>query len=280
VAPAAAARCRGGRRARCGRHGRCRGVRRHAAGTARDRPPHGGLPVVRDRRLRLPRHAQARRRSRGPPRAGPRHPAGRGPAGDLCRAAAVRRVRRRHRRLAGPAHRLPPAGAAAALPGRLRAAGPLDPRRRPAGPGRGLEPLLAVPVAARRRLLHGRPGPGGPPRPCRGGARAPAVPPGPRRLVRGPVRPRHGAGTRPRRRQFDGTGLLLWAAAEVEQVAQSDGGPRAEVLRERLAPLITTSVDTLLSQTQDGAGMPPVSPDYWERRERSVTLWTMAAKTG
>ena len=80
-----------------------------------------------------------------------------------------------------------------------------------------------------------------------------------------------------RRRQFDGTGLLLWAAAEVEQVAQSDGGPRAEVLRERLAPLITTSVDTLLSQTQEGAGMPPVSPDYWERRERSVTLWTMAA---
>ena len=79
-----------------------------------------------------------------------------------------------------------------------------------------------------------------------------------------------------RRRQFDGTGLLLWAAAEVERVARSDGGPRAEDLRERLAPLITASVDTLLSQTQDGAGMPPVSPDYWEVRERSVTLWIMA----
>src|SRR5699024_4140780 len=139
--------------------------------------------------------------------------------------------------------------------GRLRAAGPLDPRRRPAGPGRGLEPLLAVPVAARRRLLHGRPGPGGPPRPCRGGAHAPAVPPGPRRLVRGPVRPRHGAGTRPtaapvRRHRPAAVGRRRGRAGGAERRRAS-----AEDLRERLAPLITTSVDTLLSQTQDGAGM-------------------------
>lgn len=80
-----------------------------------------------------------------------------------------------------------------------------------------------------------------------------------------------------RQRQFDGTGLLLWATADVAATAGLADEGRQERVRERLAPLITVSVDALRSETQDGAGMPPVSPDYWEVRERSVTLWTMAS---
>lgn len=80
-----------------------------------------------------------------------------------------------------------------------------------------------------------------------------------------------------RQRQFDGTGLLLWAAADVAEAAGLADEGRQERVREHLAPLITVSVDALRSKTQDGAGMPPVTPDYWEVRERSVTLWNMAS---
>ena len=80
-----------------------------------------------------------------------------------------------------------------------------------------------------------------------------------------------------RRRQFDGTGLLLWATAEVAEAAGRAEEGRRGMVQERLAPLITVSVEALRAATQDGAGMPPVSPDYWEVRESSVTLWTMAA---
>ena len=89
-------------------------------------------------------------------------------------------------------------------------------------------------------------------------------------------------GTAPdaRPRQFDGTGLLLWAAAEVIRAADTAGssGPvDGKHLRERLAPLLTTSHMALLDATRDGTGLPPVSPDYWEVRERSVTLGIMTA---
>ncbi|MDN5899333.1 MAG: hypothetical protein L0H74_04630, partial [Brachybacterium sp.] len=80
-----------------------------------------------------------------------------------------------------------------------------------------------------------------------------------------------------RQRQFDGIGLLLWATAEVAEAAGRAGGDRQEGVTERLTTLVTMSVDALRSETQDGAGMPPISPDYWEMREHSVTLWTMAA---
>lgn len=89
-----------------------------------------------------------------------------------------------------------------------------------------------------------------------------------------------------RRRQFDGTGLLLWATAEVAAVAavagaadgaDADGATRREALLGRLSPLVTRSLSALRSVTRDGAGLPPVSPDYWERRERSVTLGIMTA---
>lgn len=76
-----------------------------------------------------------------------------------------------------------------------------------------------------------------------------------------------------RPRQFDGTGFALWA---VREVADAPGVDRDEV-RRRLARLIDTSLTTLKKRTRDGERRPPVSPDYWERRERSVTLGTMAA---
>lgn len=77
-----------------------------------------------------------------------------------------------------------------------------------------------------------------------------------------------------RDRQFDGTGLVLWALAEVSRTVP--GSERSQLLDE-FAPLISTSRDALLRETQDGTGMPPVSPDYWEVRERSVTLGLMAS---
>ncbi|WP_394214554.1 hypothetical protein [Brachybacterium vulturis] len=80
-----------------------------------------------------------------------------------------------------------------------------------------------------------------------------------------------------RRRQFDGTGLLLWATAEVADAAERTGGDRRETVGASLASLIRLSVGTLRRATRDGTAMPPVSPDYWEMREDSVTLWTMAA---
>ncbi|MGP9537818.1 hypothetical protein ACT3SP_07395 [Brachybacterium sp. AOP43-C2-M15] len=77
-----------------------------------------------------------------------------------------------------------------------------------------------------------------------------------------------------RRRQFDGTGLLLWACDEVVDAA--DPARRGELL-DRLAPLITRSLSALHSGTRGGAGLPPVSPDYWEVHERTATLGLMAA---
>lgn len=74
--------------------------------------------------------------------------------------------------------------------------------------------------------------------------------------------------------QFDGTGWALWAAGEV--IGAPDA-PQAEQARERLDSLLSASHDLLLEQTDQGRSLPPVSPDYWEVRERRVTLGIMAA---
>ncbi|AXK47133.1 hypothetical protein DXU92_07520 [Brachybacterium saurashtrense] len=90
-----------------------------------------------------------------------------------------------------------------------------------------------------------------------------------------------------RPRQFDGTGLVLWACAEVAEHAGAtstgtetgdDAVPttRGRIV-ERLTALIGRSSGALHAATRGGAVLPPVSPDYWETRERSVTLGSMAA---
>lgn len=77
-----------------------------------------------------------------------------------------------------------------------------------------------------------------------------------------------------RDRQFDGTGLVLWALSEVAQTVPDADRPQ---LLDDLAPLIGTTRDALLRETHDGTEMPPATPDYWEVRERSVTLGLMAS---
>lgn len=86
--------------------------------------------------------------------------------------------------------------------------------------------------------------------------------------------PGTGAAPDGRPQQFDATGLLVWACGET--VEGLGGEERTRVL-ERLSPLITRSLSALHGSTRGGTGLPPVSPDYWEVRERSVTLGIMAA---
>lgn len=89
-------------------------------------------------------------------------------------------------------------------------------------------------------------------------------------------------GQRPdlRPRQLDGTGLLLWAAGEVLAAAEaSRSGPRSESSAESLTSLtdlVERSASLLMQVTEAGAVLPPATPDYWEVREKHVTLWTMA----
>jgi hypothetical protein len=77
-----------------------------------------------------------------------------------------------------------------------------------------------------------------------------------------------------RARQFDGTGLALWAASEIlTALPDRDRAPAAA----GLSGLLDRSTDVLLGSTRDGTRLPPVSPDYWEVGERSVTLGIMAS---
>lgn len=82
-------------------------------------------------------------------------------------------------------------------------------------------------------------------------------------------------GRRPdrRTRQFDGTGLLLWAVGEVLDVVAP--AERAEHAAS-LTGLIQRSGSLLLQATGKGCSLPPAGPDYWELPEKQVTLWTMA----
>lgn len=83
-------------------------------------------------------------------------------------------------------------------------------------------------------------------------------------------------GARPdsRPRQLDGTGLLLWAVEEVLETV----GPRDRVdLAGSLSDLVDRSTSLLMELTEAGTALPPATPDYWEVREKHVTLWTMAA---
>jgi hypothetical protein len=86
--------------------------------------------------------------------------------------------------------------------------------------------------------------------------------------------PTTGIAPDPRPRQFDGTGLALWSVGEV--LAAVPAGERGTAAA-RLRGLVTTSRRALLEATADGTRIPPASPDYWEVRERRVTLGIMAS---
>jgi GH15 family glucan-1,4-alpha-glucosidase len=75
-----------------------------------------------------------------------------------------------------------------------------------------------------------------------------------------------------REAQTDGTGWVLWAAAEVVAAA----GPEAErATAEQLAPLVRRAATSAVGLVAE-ADLPAASPDYWERPEGELTLGTVA----
>ncbi|PFG39181.1 hypothetical protein ATJ97_1676 [Georgenia soli] len=74
--------------------------------------------------------------------------------------------------------------------------------------------------------------------------------------------------------QLDGNGWVLWSAATV--LAQiEDEGERRTAFRQ-LRPLIDTATDHVLELTAEAPHLPPPSADYWEVREKDLTLGTAA----
>lgn len=73
--------------------------------------------------------------------------------------------------------------------------------------------------------------------------------------------------------QLDGSGWALWGLAAVARATPPQD--RAGVVAARRA-LLDRSVAALLRVTSDGRELPPPSPDYWEVRERRVTLGSVA----
>ncbi|WP_432522642.1 glycoside hydrolase family 15 [Kineococcus sp. SYSU DK006] len=77
-----------------------------------------------------------------------------------------------------------------------------------------------------------------------------------------------------RRRQDDGAGWALWSLRAVLDADPSSARAR-ERLRE-LSPLLEAATAFVLERTDDGTRLPEASSDYWERRERELTLGTVA----
>jgi hypothetical protein len=72
--------------------------------------------------------------------------------------------------------------------------------------------------------------------------------------------------------QTDGTGWVLWAAAEVVAAAAPADRP---AVGEELRPLVERAAARAVDLTA-GDGLPPASPDYWEVAEDELTLGTVA----
>ena len=69
--------------------------------------------------------------------------------------------------------------------------------------------------------------------------------------------------------QSDGSGWVLWAAAEIL--------PAEHLARDRdLARLVERATDEILASTRNGTRLPPVSPDYWEVPSTRLTLGVVA----
>lgn len=73
--------------------------------------------------------------------------------------------------------------------------------------------------------------------------------------------------------QSDGTGWALWALDAVLEAAEADRRP---ALLAELDPLLQRSTDYLLGLVDNRRSLPPASSDYWEHRERVLTLGTAA----
>lgn len=73
--------------------------------------------------------------------------------------------------------------------------------------------------------------------------------------------------------QTDGTGWALWA---LDSVVSAAPAAQQQALLAELDPLLQRSTDYLLGLVDNGRSLPPPSPDYWEHRERLLTLGTAA----
>lgn len=79
-------------------------------------------------------------------------------------------------------------------------------------------------------------------------------------------------------RQTDGQGWAMWAAGEVlAELPATSAGDRLlrRAVALELAGLTGTAVDGTV-RLLGADGLPPASPDYWERREHRLTLGTAA----
>ncbi|MEZ0494390.1 glycoside hydrolase family 15 [Kineococcus sp. TBRC 1896] len=84
-----------------------------------------------------------------------------------------------------------------------------------------------------------------------------------------------------RHAQADGAGWAAWAVAEVLTAPGSPFQRPADLddpglTPAPLSPLLRRTSVYLLRQTENGARLPSPSSDYWERRERRLTLGTAA----
>jgi glucoamylase len=74
--------------------------------------------------------------------------------------------------------------------------------------------------------------------------------------------------------QLDGAGWVLWAVGRYAAASDGDTSSIAADL-EVLWPMVTSSADAI-TRSLGTDGLPPASPDYWERRETALTLGTVA----
>ena len=69
--------------------------------------------------------------------------------------------------------------------------------------------------------------------------------------------------------EADGAGWQLWAVAELAALTPVEQRP---ALLRRLAPLVATSTRACLAELAAGGGLPRPGRDYWEIRDRQVSL--------
>ena len=74
--------------------------------------------------------------------------------------------------------------------------------------------------------------------------------------------------------QSDGNGWALWSAWTV--LDEIDDPDERAAARQRLAPLVDSSTDHVLSLLDEDTALPPPSSDYWEVHPTELTLGTAA----